>query len=266
LTALVAALLSGSLPCLAQGKVPVADEPNLLQQTLGKAIAARVKPHPELKPFQGRFEVYVVKVSDDGLVMRLQAPNNGGVFHLHSLVCDHGAMPDRVSDAVILGPLESARQFYDDNLSTTLIPSADSDLLRCVREGWRLTTTGGVTKSRTRILSHMDGLLRYFLQYKPDPRRGADLLQVAAAGWREELQALNESKDLNSLSRGLHLIDGDFPFELLERARLDDVTRAASRELLNTTLFLRRKLSAFDEKAGAYIERDEALLARLGVP
>lgn len=264
---LATTLFAGGAACLAQGKPTAVDGPDLIQEVLDKAIAARVKPHPELKPFHGEWQgsVSVVTVSDRDFVLRMQLPNNSGVFHFHFIICKpDDATPAWVSDAVILGPLESAPQFYDDNLSTSLYTG--SKFARCQTKGSEYTTVDGITESRTRILSHLGGLLRYFLQYKPNPRRGADLLKVAAIGWRQELHARDERRDLRDVSLGLHLIDRAFPFDLLDRTPLDPATRAASRELLTTTLFLRRKLSAVDEKAGAFIKRDEELLVQLGPP
>lgn len=243
-----------------------ADETSLLLRILDKAAQSRTTPHPDLEPFEGPVEVTVVRVADHAFVMRLQAPNTGDVFHFHFTLCKPDtAAPEWVSDALVLGPRDSAQRLYEDNLSSLL--DLSGDFMRCQLPGASFRQNGALTRSRTRILSDMGDLARYFLVMKRDPARGADLLSVAADGWREELQARDKPSRLQEVSLGLSLIERSFPFDLLgQQPAMNAATRTSLRKLLSTTLYLRRKLTAFDDTAGTQIPRDTALLARLGPP
>lgn len=243
---------------------PTHDGINLIQETLDVAIGMRANPHPELRPFRGNFDVNMVKVSQDGFVMKMQLPNNSGFFHIHLIICKpdiHSEFASKVIDAVILGPLETADHFYEANLLAKLPRGAD--FIVCQPGGFEFSwTKGELSESRTRILNHLGGLLRYFLEYKPNPSRGGDLLRVAAIHWREELQELNFDKDLRGVVLGLKLIDMSFPFDQLDGIKLDPRARSALHDLLTTTVFLRKKLSVLDTTIRTNIARDESLLAR----
>jgi len=243
-----------------------ADEASFLQRILDKAWLSRAAPHSDLKTFEPPIDATVAKITEQGYVLRLQASNSSDVFHFHFTLCQpDDATPAWVSDALILGPRDSAQQLYEDNLTSRLDLSVE--FMRCLAPGASFTQTGKLTRSRTRILSDMGELARYFLVMKLDPARGADLLRVAAEGWREELQSRDEPSRLQEVLTGLSLIELSFPFDLLaQQPALDAATRASLRNLLSTTLYLRRKLAAFDDKAGTQIPRDTALLARLGPP
>ena len=243
-----------------------ADETSLLQRILDKAWQSRATPHPDLKPFEGPVDATVAKITEQAYVLRLQTPNTGDVFHFHFTLCKpDAATPAWVSDALILGPRDSAQRLYEDNLSAPL--DLSGDFMRCQPPGASFRQTDKLTRSRTRILSDMGELTRYFLRMKRDPARCTDLLRVAADGWREELQARDEPSRLQEVSLGLSLIERSFPFDLLgQQPAMDAATRTSLRKLLSTTLYLRRKLAAFDDTAGTQIPRDTALLARLGPP
>lgn len=241
-----------------------ADEASLLQQVLDKAWQSRATQHPELKPFNGPVDATVAKITDQGYVLRIQTPNTADVFYFHFTLCNANVTkPAWVSDALILGPRDSAERLYQDNLTARL--DLGSDFMRCQPPGANFTQTGALTRSRTRILSDMGELARYFLVMKRDEARGTELLRVAADGWREELQARDEPSRLQEAALGLSLIERSFPFDLLGQApAMDATTRSSLHKLLSTTLYLRRKLAAFDDLAGTQIARDAALLARLG--
>lgn len=243
-----------------------ADETSLLQRILDKAWQSRATPHPDLKSFNAPGEATVAKITEQGYVLRLQSSGSADVFHFHFTICDaDAAKPAWVSDALILGPRDSAQRLYEDNLSARLDLSVD--FMRCQPPGVSFRQTNQLTRSRTRVLSNMGELARYFLAIKRDPARGADLLRVAAEGWREELRSRDEPPQLQEVLTALSLIELSFPFDLLaQQPALDAATRASLRNLLSTTLYLRRKLAAFDDKAGTQIPRDTELLARLGPP
>lgn len=268
-TMLFAALLSLSIVAIPpasaappQTEWVALDGSNMMDLVFRRAMMARIKRHPELGLTEGVRDADVVKVSDQGYVMRLGAISQPRALWIHFQLCPVQGQ-DRVwiGDAVFFGPSESAREFLTANAETEMFPGADYAL--CQPPGFQLTKVGDQSKSSTRALLHLGGLIRYFLLYKPDSLRGADLLRVSASSWRGTLRERDESKDLRFINLSLQLVDSCFPFDVLGEVRVDGPTRDAVRELLEATLYLRRKLRPFDPSTEGLIRRDEKLLARV---
>jgi hypothetical protein len=283
---LVLALILGSAPCLfAQGFVrpgqlpPKSQWPAELVDHFGYAgdvlVSALARRVGSITNFQFpqvtvAWNFSILRMDEDTFIMSYTPPS-GLTFYVQALVC---SKKDALIDSTILGPTETASDFYDANLNF-LLSNSDDDSSNYVTCGGEAHLLGAISSQTTEIpgtdyvtsqdraIRHLCGWVQYFTSEKgKNPQRAADFLVTALDKEKAHLLALESDKSYSELVGALSLFDKQFPADGFDRALLvEPDAKAHVRSYFETTIRIRGKLKPFIPNAEARISKDGALLA-----
>jgi hypothetical protein len=225
------------------------------------------------------FQFPLVNVGWSTKIMRLDestfiftySPSEGLEFQVQGIEC---TKKEVFIDYTILGPTESAADFYEANVNF-LISKSNGDLLNFVECSGDTNLLGGFTSRSTdipgmefdtsedRVMRHLCAWLHYFQSDKgKNPQRAADFLVTLLDKKKARLLALESEKNYQDVVDSLDLFDKQFPVGGFDRSLpLDVDARARIRSYFETTIRLCGKLKPFMPDADTRISKDEALLA-----
>lgn len=212
------------------------------------------------------WKVNISKVAEKAAILSFH-PERGVDFSVQISLCKLEAEA-LITDATILGPKETAAEFYRDNLSFLLFVP-EITYVRCLPGGVHLETrnlTDGriLHTSDERLLIGMSGWLA-FLARSQDAGRMLDFLRAIISRQRDAIIDADRSKNYGDVAWRIKLLDQSFPFSILDGSEFAPADREAIHDWLATTLTERNKLKVLEPELAANISRDEKLLARFSL-
>jgi hypothetical protein len=278
-------LLALPAPVLAQAPATAADADadslKVPRDLLMDALNARIKPLTNFQIPAGtaKWEVRLLRLNDDAFIVDYTIASKPP-FQVQAIVC-HETLAESKStrvDATILGPNETADEFYEANLvyawyPPDLEPPCTVQFMTfSIQNGWvkhdfdNAKRDAYFTTSPERAVRHMANWVGYLAQNRGDRKRAAQFLAAALEHESDELLKLASGSNLEDAVHRLALLEQTLPSTLFDLQL--PLTAAQSVQIgrfLQLRLRLRQKLAAFVDNSGALIQRDQALLRRFGV-
>jgi hypothetical protein len=269
----------GLLPPKSQWPAQVADHFGYSGDVLVLALARRAAPitNFEFPQVNAGWDLSILRQDDDTFINSYRPPA-GFTFYVQAILCSKEdklfSKEGALIDASILGPTETATDFYDANVNFLMTTSdhAVTNYVMCGGEAHLLGTISSRTTeipgtdyftSEDRAIRHLCAWMEYFSSEKhKNPRRAADFLVTALDKEKAHLLALDSGKSYSELSTALDLFDKQFPADGFDQAlSLSPEAKAHVRAYLETTIRIRGKLKPFIPSAEARISIDQARLA-----
>jgi len=230
---------------------------------LRAALGARIAPLGFDVPRENiQWDVITKRLNDDAFIFTFR-PEHGAEFQLQATLCEVDKT-DVWSDATLLGPKETANEFYENNLKYLLLLK-DSDYVRCGAPGTLWSQVGHINDGRRvyssedRLLKHMSNWM-FFLADKQSPQRAVDFMRAIIVKQREALMEADRKQDYERVATRIQLFDDEFPFRTFEESAFAPEDYKMVRDWLQFTLAERKKLKVLAPALARNIGRDEALL------
>jgi hypothetical protein len=202
-------------------------------------------------------------------------------FRLEAIICDEVVFGQKSTrfDTTLLGPTETAEEFYDANLTFAMDPK--ESVPPCMAEGSDYSVQSGWVKhewdtdrrdvllatSHDRVLRHMSNWIRYLAGAGNDPDRASHFLAVGLQHEADRLYALATGTDLKEAMLHLNLLEVTVPDALFDpRPSLSPDETAQVVRFLNLRLSMRQKLAIFADDSARLIQRDKDLLNEFNAP
>jgi hypothetical protein len=260
---LIALLVLASLRSVVAQTGDNSDSMKLPRDMLVAALNARTAPLRDVKIPGGTVTWKITYYSlGHGNVIVTYALGDTRPFRLQAIVCEE-----------VLGPTETAEQFYDANLTFAMDPmesvppctAAGSDY--SVQSGWVKHAWDTdrrdvfLATSHDRVLRHMSNWIRYHADAGNDPGRAAHFLAVGLQHEADRLYALATGTDLKEAMQHLDLLEVTVPDALFDpRPSLSPDETAQVVRFLKLRLSTRQKLAIFADDSARLIQRDKDLL------
>lgn len=250
-----------------QSTLPGFDEMvNLLQL----ALHTRIVPVTNFRASKGTWHISALKLSGDTLI-GTYSPTPQLTFHVQSIHCTDKYLGER-DDATILGPTETAAEFYEanvqfatyrpDDFSPCLLSGMASEMQTGTVTHETTTENADIVTSHGRAMRHLVNWLRFLNLQNDNPGRAANFFVTILDLEKAELLRLESSDDYERTRGELALFETLFPSsEFFLGASLSGENKGHARDFLTTRIRIRKKLSVFLPEASQSIKRDEALLA-----
>jgi hypothetical protein len=254
------------------------DDLKLPRDMLVGALNARVQPIQGFTIPGGNAEwhVGIYRLSQEAFFVDYVIAA-GAPFQVQAILCDRtkGGEKSIETDSTILGPTETAGEFFDANLTYAYYPPDVTP--PCMLMGMSATIRNGVIRHEwetaerkayfatapERVVRHMANWSRYLLDHRKDRRRAAQFFAAAMQREADELAKLAQGGDKEETASRLVLLEEIFPPELFDlELPLTSAQAADASRFLQQRLQLRRRVAATDAGAPTLIKRDQALLAR----
>jgi hypothetical protein len=270
----------GQLPPKSQWPAELADHFGASADVLIAALARRAASitNFEFPRVNAGWGIVIYELDESTYIMTYTPPA-APEFYVQAILCTKeeklfSKQDDVLIDATLLGPTETASDFYDANLNF-LMSNSDhqaTDYVLCGGEAHlmgaissRTTEIPGIDfyTSEDRAIRHLCAWIEYFESEKgKNPQRAAEFLVTALDKEKAHLLALDSDEKYSELPRALDLFDKQFPADGFDRAlSLSPEAKAHVRAFLETTIRIRAKLKPFIPSAEARIAKDQALLA-----
>jgi hypothetical protein len=258
------------------------DPLKLPREILVEALNARTTPLTDVQIPVGTVPWNITFFSlGHGYVIITYALGNTRPFRLQAIFCEEtlGGQKSTRFDPTILGPTETAEQFYSSNLTFVMGPT--ESLPPCMAEGSTYSVKNGwvkrdweterrdvfLTTSHDRVLRHISNWVRYLAGQGNDPDRAFSFLAVGLRHEAEWLYELSTGTDLQAAVHHLNLLEETVPDSVFEpRPRLSAEEIAQVRRFLSLRLKLREKLAIFAGDSPRLIQRDKDLLNMFNSP
>jgi hypothetical protein len=261
----------GQLPPKSQWPAQLADHFGYAGDVLIAALARRANSITDFQfpQLNTGWSLSLMRMDEDTFILSYTPPS-GITFYIQALICSKKGLVD----STILGPTETASDFYNANVHFLLSNSGD-DSMNYVMCGGETHLMGKISSGTTsipgveyvtsedRAIRHLSGWLQYFTSEKRNnPQRAADFLVTALDKEKAHLLELESDKSYSELADALNLFDQQFPADGFDRApSLNADAKAHVRSYFETTIRIREKLKPLIPNADARISKDEALLA-----
>jgi hypothetical protein len=277
LTTLFASLLP---PAQASDSTDTADDMKLPRELLMDGLNARVKPlNFSIPAGTAKWDVKLMRLNDDAFFVNYTI-GGGAPFQVQAIICNQtvgGTASTRV-DATMLGPTETAGEFYDTNLTYAFYPPDVTPpcmlkfMNASIQNGWvkhdweEAKRDAYFTTSHERAFRHMVNWVQYLVENRGDGRRAAQFLTVALEHEAEQLRPLAAGSNLEDAVHHLALLEQILPGKVLDQPPplVPEQTAAVGR-FLQLRLRLQQKLAVFIANSATLIQRDQALLRKFGV-
>lgn len=273
-------LLSLSLPRPLLAQTPPGTKPmnpekfNALLELLRYAVRSRLAEITNFKTpdAQVTWRVTSQHITKDVLIAGY-SPSPNLVFHVQAIQC-HDLGKDLI-DATILGPTETAADFYDANVQFVFYPP--DDYLPCMAPDMKITrqqgnvrhepetswTKASIYSSHDRAIRQVYNWFLFLAGQRDDPKRTADFFVTILDKEKAELLRLESTGDHSETAGELNFFETLFPSSTFDgNVPLDQQGRARVRDFLTTRIRIRTKLGVFLPGASERIQRDEALLQK----
>jgi hypothetical protein len=256
------------------------DDLTFPREVLTDAINARVKPLSDfsIPADKTEWKVGILRLTEDAFFFDYVIAA-GAPFQVQAILCDRqeGERKTAEVDTTILGPTETAGEFYEANLTYAYFPPDQmppcmlNGMTASVREGtirheWDAAERDAhIATSPERAVRHMANWARYLAKHRNDRRRAAQFFAGALQQESDQLLTLAGGIDLDRTVRHLRVLERILPPELFDlQVPLTAAQAAQASRFLQQRLQLRRKVAAIDDGGAALIQRDQALLLRYG--
>jgi hypothetical protein len=270
-------LLALGLPAPAPAQAPApANLGTLPEELLIDGLDARLRPLTNFQIPDGSVlsRVTLLKLNRDATIVDYTLASNPP-FQVQAIICEETIGRDKQTqvDATILGPTETADEFYDANLAfyppNTIPPCMMAGMHASIQNGWVKHKDGKrdayLTTSHDRAVRHMANWVQYLAEHRGDRGRAAQFLAVGLAHEADQLRALATGTDLETAMHHLALLEKIIPSSLFDlRLPLGADQSGQVRRFLRLRLQLREKLSSFADDSATLIQRDQTLLRELG--
>ncbi len=270
----------GLLPPKSQWPAEVADHFGYSADVLIAALARRAASitNFEFPRLNAGWDISILRLDESTFIMSYTPPA-AAKFYVQAILCTKedklfAKQDDALMDATILGPTETASDFYDANLNF-LMTNSDHQATDYVLCGGEAHLMGAISSRTTEIpgtdfytsedraIRHLCAWIEYFESEKGEnAQRAAEFLVTALDKEKAHLLALDSDKKYSDLPHALDLFDQQFPHDGFDWAlSLGPEAKAHVRAFLETTIRIRAKLKPFVPSAEARISKDQALLA-----
>ena len=271
-------LLSITLMALGQPEPVFADDLTLPNELLTDGLNARTTP---LTNFQiphhfARWDVKLLRLNEDAFIVNYTV-GSAPPFQIQAIICSPTIGGESVTrvDATILGPTETADAFYDANLTFAFYPPDTTPpcmvkfMSDDIRTGWverdKVRRDAYLTTSHDRAVRHMANWVQYLAENRDDRDRSAEFLASALKHEADRLRDLASGTDLKEAMEHLVLLERTLPASLFDlQLPLTSDQLGQLKRFLQLRLELQQKLATFSSGSDELIQRDQALLRKLG--
>jgi hypothetical protein len=279
---LIALLLLTSLRSVVAQTGGDSDSLKVPREALIAALNARTAPLRDVEIPGGTvtWNVNVYSLGHGNIIMTY-ALGDTRPFRLQAIICEEvlGGQKSIRFDTTLLGPTETAEQFYDANLTFAMDPK--ETVPPCMAAGSNYSFKNGWVKrewetdrrdvflatSHDRVLHHMSNWIRYLAGKANDTNRASHFLAVALQHEADRLYALATGTDLKEAMQHLALLEVTVPDALFDpRPSLSPNETAQVLRFLNLRLSMRQKLAIFADDSARLIQRDKDLLNEFSAP